>query len=52
MVDPERTATALWAAWNGILSPAWRPDALRHDPEELRRLLDVATDIVRHGLLR
>ncbi len=50
-VDPERTATALWAAWNGILSLAWRPDELRHDPRELRQLLDTATDLVRHGLL-
>jgi TetR/AcrR family transcriptional regulator len=51
-VDPERAATALWAAWNGILSLAWRPDELRRDPAELRALLDAATDMVRHGLLR
>ncbi|MBU2698683.1 TetR/AcrR family transcriptional regulator [Pimelobacter sp. 30-1] len=50
-VDPELTATALWAAWNGIIGLAWRPDALQHGPDELRALLDVATDIVEQGLL-
>lgn len=51
-IDPELAATALWAAWNGILSLAWRPDELRRDPAGLRQLLDAATDMVRHGLLR
>ncbi|SDC43617.1 DNA-binding transcriptional regulator, AcrR family [Mycolicibacterium neoaurum] len=50
-VDAERAATALWAAWNGIISLAWRPDGLRHAPDELRRLLGVAVDLVENGLL-
>jgi AcrR family transcriptional regulator len=50
-VDPELVATALWAAWNGIIGLGWRPDRLRREPEELRRLLAAATDLVRHGLL-
>jgi len=50
-VDPEDTATALWAAWNGIISLAWREDRLRRDRDELSRLLRVATDAFAHGLL-
>ena len=50
-VDPEDTATALWAAWNGIISLGWRPDALRRTEDELRRLLRTAADTVAHGLL-
>ncbi|MBA0125846.1 TetR/AcrR family transcriptional regulator [Haloechinothrix sp. YIM 98757] len=50
-VDPEEVATVLWAAWNGIISLGWRPDRLRHDEAELRRLLRVATDVVGDGLL-
>ncbi|SFQ69495.1 DNA-binding transcriptional regulator, AcrR family [Amycolatopsis arida] len=49
--DPERVATVLWAAWNGIISLAWRPDALRRDEAELRRLLATATDAIANGLL-
>ncbi len=51
-VDPEETATVLWATWNGIISLAWRPDALRHDEKQLRRLLRSATEIAEIGLLR
>ena len=50
-VDPARTATALWAAWNGIISLAWRPDGLRHSPDELREVLRTAVDVVESGLL-
>ncbi|GAA4802899.1 TetR/AcrR family transcriptional regulator [Nocardioides caeni] len=50
-VDPELTATALWAAWNGIIGLAWRPDGLRRDEAELRELLRAATDLVERGLL-
>jgi TetR/AcrR family transcriptional regulator len=50
-VDPEDTATVLWAAWNGIISLGWRSDSLRRDEDELRRLLRVATEAVAHGLL-
>lgn len=51
-VDPEDTATVLWAAWNGIISLGWRPDGLARTNEELAQLLRVATDLVAHGLLR
>lgn len=51
-VDPEEAATVLWAAWNGVISLAWRPDRLRRDPAELRRLLATASDLVAHGLLK
>jgi TetR/AcrR family transcriptional regulator len=50
-VDPEDVATVLWAAWNGVISLGWRPDALHRDDAELARLLQVATEAVSHGLL-
>lgn len=34
-LDPGRTATALWAASNGLLALAWRGDSLAADPSEL-----------------
>lgn len=49
-VDPQRASRILWAAWNGIVSLAWRPDALSADPDELRRLLMHATDTILRGL--
>ena len=49
-VDPEDVATVLWAAWNGVISLGWRPDALHRDNAELARLLQVATETVSHGL--
>jgi TetR/AcrR family transcriptional regulator len=50
-IDPEETATVLWAAWNGIISLGWRADGLSRSNDELGRLLRVATDAVAHGLL-
>ena len=50
-VDPEATATILWAAWNGIISLGWRPDGLQRSDDELRRLLRLATEVFAHGLL-
>lgn len=50
-VDARQVATMLWAAWNGAISLAWRPDILRHDQRQLRELLATATDVVVHGLL-
>jgi len=50
-VDPEDTATVLWAAWNGIISLGWRTDSLQRSDDELRRLLRTATEAVAHGLL-
>jgi hypothetical protein len=44
------TAAILWASWNGIISLAWRPDALRRDAEELERLLELAADLVGRAL--
>ncbi|WP_345608918.1 TetR/AcrR family transcriptional regulator [Pseudonocardia adelaidensis] len=49
-VDPDHVATVLWAAWNGIISLAWRPDALRRDHAQLRELLETATDVIADGL--
>lgn len=49
-VDARRTATVLWASWNGIISLAWRSDALRRSPRELKRLLALAADVVEWGL--
>lgn len=51
-VDPEEVATILWAAWNGVISLGWRPDSLRRNENELRKLLRTAVDIVGRGLLR
>ena len=51
VVDPEQVAIVLWAAWNGIISLAWRPDPLRRDETQLRQLLKTATDVVAEGLL-
>lgn len=50
-VDAEEAATVLWAAWNGIISLAWRPDSLQRDEAQLRSLLKAATDIAAYGLL-
>jgi TetR/AcrR family transcriptional regulator len=49
-VDPDRAATVLWAAWNGIISLAWRPDPLRVDEPTLRELIRLAGDVVSNGL--
>lgn len=49
-VDPEQVATVLWAAWNGIISLAWRPDSLRRNKAQLRELLETATDVIADGL--
>lgn len=50
-IDPEATATVLWASWNGVISLGWRPDSLRRSESELRGLLRTATDIIANGLL-
>lgn len=50
-VDPEDTATVLWAAWNGIISLGWRSDGLGRSDDELRRLVCIATEAVAKGLL-
>ncbi|WP_275294038.1 TetR/AcrR family transcriptional regulator [Amycolatopsis sp. La24] len=49
-LDARKAATVLWASWNGVLSLAWRPDALREDEAGLAELLSLATDIASWGL--
>jgi AcrR family transcriptional regulator len=49
-LDPQSTATVLWASWNGIISLAWRHDDLRQSPEELAELIARAADLVSYGL--
>jgi AcrR family transcriptional regulator len=49
-VDPTAVATFLWASWNGVISLAWRPDTLRRDERELRKLLAAAADVIALGL--
>ena len=49
-LDPQKTATILWASWNGIISLAWRHDDLRQDPEALHELIEGAADLVSFGL--
>jgi TetR/AcrR family transcriptional regulator len=49
-VDPTETATTLWAAFNGIISLAWRPDRLRRDEAEVQRLLQLLADALSCGL--
>jgi TetR/AcrR family transcriptional regulator len=49
-VDPEEVATLLWSAWNGMISLGWRTDALRRNRTQLKRMLELATDIVAAGL--
>lgn len=51
-VDARRVATVLWASWNGIISLAWRPDALREDRDDLATLLGLAAELVSWGLRR
>jgi TetR/AcrR family transcriptional regulator len=51
-VDPDEVATVIWAAWNGIISLAWRPDAHHREEQQLHALLATATDLVARGILR
>jgi len=49
-LDPELTATALWAMMNGLLGLAWRADRLRADATRLSALLQTAITAVTGGL--
>jgi AcrR family transcriptional regulator len=49
-LDPELTATALWAMMNGLLGLAWRADRLRAEPQRLSALLDTAITVLLNGL--
>jgi TetR/AcrR family transcriptional regulator len=51
-VDARRTATVLWASWNGVISLAWRPDELREDADDLADLLSLAANLLSWGLRR
>lgn len=51
-VDARKTATVLWASWNGVISLAWRPDELREDANSLAELLSLAAAVVSWGLRR
>lgn len=48
-IDPNLTATTLWAMSNGILGLAWRNDRLRTEPDNV---FPLATDIIQHGIKR
>ena len=50
-VDPDRAATFLWSAWNGLVSLRWRPDHLGCEREELDHLVDLAVEILARGIL-
>lgn len=39
-MDTRRTATLLWAAWNGVISLMWRTDALTEDAASVAELLE------------
>jgi len=49
-LDPQQTATILWAAWSGIISLAWRHDDRRQEPKALAELVGRAADLIVHGL--
>lgn len=49
-LDPELTADALWASLDGLLSLAWRSDALRADEARLEQLRRAFNLIVQQGL--
>ena len=51
-VDARKTATFLWATFNGVISLAWRPDDLRRSERDLAELLGLAADILGAGLQR
>jgi len=50
-LDPVTTATALWAAMNGVLGLSWRADRLRADASHLAELVAAVERVVFRGLL-
>ncbi|MFD7324291.1 TetR/AcrR family transcriptional regulator [Streptomyces sp. NPDC059875] len=50
-LDPVTTATALWAAMNGVLGLSWRADRLRADASQLTELVTAVERVVLRGLL-
>ncbi|HYF24182.1 MAG TPA: TetR/AcrR family transcriptional regulator [Baekduia sp.] len=49
-VDPRRTATFLWGAWNGVVALRSRADRLRLGDAELRAVLEDGRRLVLEGL--
>lgn len=49
-LDPDLTASALWAMMNGLLGLAWRADRLRADPQRLSALWETAVAVLLDGL--
>jgi AcrR family transcriptional regulator len=50
-LDARNAARFLWAALNGLLAAARRPDELKLNPEELQAVLTTGMEIVLQGLL-
>jgi AcrR family transcriptional regulator len=50
-LDPVTTATALWAAMNGVLGLSWRADRLRADASHVTELVAAVERVVLRGLL-
>ena len=51
-LDPQQTATALWAAANGLLALNWRPDRDAMTGGDIQGVIDTAVRIVMAGLFR
>jgi len=49
-LDAQRTATVLWASWNGIISLIWRDDDLAQDAESIYEMVEQAAELVSFGL--
>ncbi|MDQ1181857.1 TetR/AcrR family transcriptional regulator [Rhodococcus sp. SORGH_AS_0301] len=49
-LNPDDLATTLWAAFNGLLSLAWRPGDLRADQQTIDRLLAAHLSAVGDGI--
>jgi AcrR family transcriptional regulator len=50
-LDPDCTATVLWAMMNGILNLATRTDALHLEGREMASVIETAMAIIRSGLI-
>jgi AcrR family transcriptional regulator len=50
-LDPDGTATVLWAMMNGVLNLATRTDALRLEGREMAAVIEATMAILRSGLI-
>jgi hypothetical protein len=50
-VSPEDAAVFLWAAWSGVIAPAWRPDGLGRNADEVEQLLALGAQLIGRGML-